>query len=168
LQAELQLDREMVGLRQVPPTGGLRLRLALDAEALTATKEVSYHESTPEGLGSPGRGLRAIMKKSTGARTGPSTKKASVASKVPEDWRDGMIDRLRRIIVAADPGAIEEQKWKKPSNPAGVPVWYHDGILCHVGPLKNRVRLTFLKGAALNDSKSLFNACLGACGTAPN
>jgi len=71
-----------------------------------------------------------------------------------------MITRLRRLIEAADPAAVEEQKWKKPSNPAGVPVWYHDGILCHVVSLKNRDRLTFLKGASLKDSKGLFNACL--------
>jgi hypothetical protein len=71
-----------------------------------------------------------------------------------------MISRLRHLIQSADPSAVEEQKWKKPSNPAGVPVWYHDGILCHVGPLKNRVRLTFLKGAYLRDTKGLFNACL--------
>jgi len=71
-----------------------------------------------------------------------------------------MIGRIRRLIIAADPAAVEEQKWKKPSNPAGVPVWYHNGILCHAGALKNRVRLTFLKGAALKDTKGLFNACL--------
>jgi hypothetical protein len=76
------------------------------------------------------------------------------------DWRDGTIARLRRLIEEADPEAVEEQKWKKPSNPAGVPVWYHDGIVCHVGALKNRVRLTFLKGTSLPDPKGLFNACL--------
>ncbi len=76
------------------------------------------------------------------------------------DWQNEMTSRLRRLIEAADPAAVEEQKWKKPSNPAGVPVWYHDEILCHVVSLKNRVRLTFLKGASLKDSKGLFNACL--------
>ncbi|MGP8072942.1 MAG: DUF1801 domain-containing protein [Thermoplasmata archaeon] len=76
------------------------------------------------------------------------------------DWRSEMIARLRRLIVEADPMAAEEQKWKKPSNPAGVPVWYHDGIVCHLVALKGRVRLTFLKGAFLNDQKGLFNACL--------
>ena len=76
------------------------------------------------------------------------------------DWQEALIGRLRRLIRAADPDAVEEQKWKKPSNPAGVPVWYHDGIVCHVGPLKNRVRLTFLKGALLPDPRGLFNACL--------
>lgn len=75
-------------------------------------------------------------------------------------WQDEMIARIRRLIKEAVPAAVEEQKWRKPSNPAGVPVWYHKGLLCHAGPLKNRVRLTFLKGAKLNDSRHLFNACL--------
>jgi hypothetical protein len=76
------------------------------------------------------------------------------------DWQDELVSQLRRLIKEADPAAVEEQKWRKPSNPAGVPVWYHDGIICHVGKLKNRVRLTFLKGALLQDRKGLFNACL--------
>jgi hypothetical protein len=71
-----------------------------------------------------------------------------------------MISRLRRLIEEADPIAVEQQKWKKPSNPAGVPVWYHDGIVCLVQALKNRVRLTFANGAPLKDPKGLFNACL--------
>jgi hypothetical protein len=75
-------------------------------------------------------------------------------------WQDELISRLRHLIEEADPEAVEEQKWRRPSNPAGVPVWYHDGILCHVVALKNRVRLTFLKGASLKDTKGLFNACL--------
>ena len=60
----------------------------------------------------------------------------------------------------ADPGAIEERKWKKPSNPAGVPVWSHDGIICIANELKGRLRLTFPKGASLKDPKRLFNTRL--------
>jgi hypothetical protein len=71
-----------------------------------------------------------------------------------------MIARLRQLIVEADPAAVEEQKWRRPSNPAGVPVWYHNGIVCHVVALKSRVRLTLLKGATLKDANQLFNACL--------
>src|SRR5579862_3292072 len=87
---------------------------------------------------------------------------ASIDEKIKErgDWRAKTFAKVREIIYRADPEMVEEQKWKKPSNPAGVPVWYHNGILCHAGPLKGRVRLTFLKGAALNDPKGLFNACL--------
>jgi len=60
----------------------------------------------------------------------------------------------------ADPEAIEEQKWKKPSNPAGVPVWSHDGIICVANELKGRLRLTFPKGASLADPRRLFNTRL--------
>ena len=55
---------------------------------------------------------------------------------------------------------VEEVKWRKPSNPAGVPVWYHDGIICTGETYKNNVRLTFAKGALLKDPKGLFNASL--------
>src|SRR5206468_3713786 len=60
----------------------------------------------------------------------------------------------------ADPGVIEEVKWKKPSRPEGVPVWSHDGIVCIGEVLKNAVRLTFPKGAQLKDPKGLFNTRL--------
>jgi hypothetical protein len=78
----------------------------------------------------------------------------------PTGWKDELTSEFRRLIQEADPEAVEQQKWKKPSNPAGVPVWYHDGIVCHIVALKNRVRLTFLKGAQLDDANGLFNACL--------
>jgi hypothetical protein len=71
-----------------------------------------------------------------------------------------LLNEARRIIQEADPGAIEEQKWKKPSNPAGVPVWSHDGIICIANELKGRLRLTFPKGASLEDPKRLFNTRL--------
>lgn len=76
------------------------------------------------------------------------------------DWRGKTLSQLRALIKQADAGIVEEVKWKKPSNPAGVPVWSHDGIVCIGEALKNAVRLTFPKGAAMNDSKGLFNARL--------
>ena len=75
-------------------------------------------------------------------------------------WRGKKLAQLRDLIKKADPNVIEEMKWKKPSNPTGVPVWSHDGILCIGEPLKNAVRLTFPKGASLKDPKKLFNARL--------
>lgn len=75
-------------------------------------------------------------------------------------WRGKTMSRLRVVIKKADTGVAEEVKWKKPSRPAGVPVWSHDGILCVGEPLKNAVRLTFPKGAMLKDPKRLFNARL--------
>jgi len=71
-----------------------------------------------------------------------------------------MLSELRDLIKRADPGIVEEVKWKKPSNPSGVPVWSHDGIVCIGEPLKNAVRLTFPKGASTTDPKRLFNARL--------
>lgn len=67
---------------------------------------------------------------------------------------------MRDLIKKTDPSAIEEMKWKKPSNPSGVPVWSHDGIVCIGEALKSAVRLTFPKGALLKDPKKLFNARL--------
>src|SRR5579864_2084405 len=76
------------------------------------------------------------------------------------DWRGKTLARLRALIKQTDPEAVEERKWKKPSNPAGVPVWSHDGIICTGETYKNHVRLTFAKGASLKDPKGLFNASL--------
>jgi hypothetical protein len=75
-------------------------------------------------------------------------------------WRGERLGQLRAVIRGADPGLIEEVKWKKPSRPEGVPVWSHDGIVCIGESLKNAVRLTFPKGAQLKDPKRLFNTRL--------
>src|SRR5690606_9655388 len=77
------------------------------------------------------------------------------------DWRGEMIARVRKIIRAADPGIVEEVKWRKPSNGMrGVPVWEHNGIICTGETYKNYVKLTFAKGASLDDPSGLFNASL--------
>ena len=76
------------------------------------------------------------------------------------DWRGEMLSRLRGIVLAADLAMDEDVKWKKPSRPEGVPVWSFDGIVCIGEMLKNAVRLTFPKGAQLEDPKGLFNARL--------
>lgn len=76
------------------------------------------------------------------------------------DWRGKTLAGLRALIKKADPQIVEEIKWRKPSNPSGVPVWSHDGIVCIGEPLKSAVRLTFPKGASVKDPKKLFNARL--------
>ena len=76
------------------------------------------------------------------------------------DWRSATLDRVRRLIKQADPEAVEEIKWRKPSNPAGVPVWSHDGMICTGETYKSAVKLTFANGAALKDPKGLFNSSL--------
>ena len=76
------------------------------------------------------------------------------------DWRGEMLAKLRALIHAADPDVEETVKWQKPSNPAGVPVWEHAGILCTGETYKDKVKLTFTKGAVLADPASLFNSSL--------
>ncbi len=78
----------------------------------------------------------------------------------PADWREERLDRLRKLIGQADPAVVEEVKWRKPSNPDGVPVWSHDGIICIGNTLKSAVRLTFPKGAQIKDPERLFNTRL--------
>src|SRR5205085_10634087 len=67
---------------------------------------------------------------------------------------------LRARIKRADPGVVEEWKWKKPSQPEGVPVWSHEGPICTGETYKSVVKLTFFKGASLNDPSGLFNSSL--------
>ncbi len=77
------------------------------------------------------------------------------------DWREETLERLRALILEADPEMIEERKWRKPSNGmAGVPVWSHDGIVCTGETYKNYVKMTFAKGAFVKDPSGLFNSSL--------
>jgi hypothetical protein len=78
------------------------------------------------------------------------------------DWRATTLDRVRALIAKADPAIVETVKWRKPSNPDGVPVWERGGILCTGETYKDKVKLTFAKGAALADPAGLFNASLDA------
>lgn len=70
------------------------------------------------------------------------------------DWRGGMLSRIRNLVKEADPEVVEEWKWR------GVPVWSHDGIICTGETYKNVVKMTFAKGASLNDPSGLFNSSL--------
>jgi len=87
---------------------------------------------------------------------------ALIDEKIKElgDWRGKTLSQIRALIKQADPEVVEELKWRKPSNPAGVPVWYHDGIICTGETYVNHVRLTFAKGASLKDPSGLFNSSL--------
>ena len=76
------------------------------------------------------------------------------------DWRSETLERIRKLIRAADRDATEERKWSKPTNPAGVPVWEDGGIICTGETYKDKVKLTFAKGAALADPTGLFNSSL--------
>lgn len=77
-----------------------------------------------------------------------------------DDWRGAMLARVRALIHAADSGMEETVKWRKPTNPNGVPVWEHDGIVCTGETYKDKVKIIFAQGAALPDPKGVFNASL--------
>jgi hypothetical protein len=87
-----------------------------------------------------------------------------VDAKIAElaDWRGEVLARIQKLIREADPQVTESVKWRKPSNPSGVPVWEHDGILCTGETYKDKVKLTFAQGASIDDPSGLFNSSLDA------
>ena len=94
-------------------------------------------------------------------RTASTTVKSSTKARSLSDWREETLDRIRALIMEAEPNMIEERKWKKPSNAMqGVPVWSHNGIVCTGETYNKVVKLTFAKGAKLPDPSRLFNASL--------
>jgi hypothetical protein len=76
------------------------------------------------------------------------------------DWREVTLQRVREVILRADPGIVEERKWVKPTNPDGVAVWSCDGGICTGEVYRKVVKLTFFKGASLSDPEGLFNSSL--------
>jgi len=103
-----------------------------------------------------------MKKNSSKEGKGEDTPSRLIDARIEElnDWRGETLARVRKTIHAADPDVVEEVKWRKPSNPAGVPVWSHDGILCTGETYKSVVKLTFAKGASLADPRGLFNSSL--------
>jgi hypothetical protein len=95
-----------------------------------------------------------------------STDRQSAAEQIDEKlidfggWRGEALSRIRDLIKEADPGVVETCKWAKPTNPTGVPVWSHQGIICTGESYQSKVKLTFARGAALPDPGRLFNASL--------
>ncbi|MGV0849740.1 DUF1801 domain-containing protein [Mycolicibacterium phlei] len=78
------------------------------------------------------------------------------------DWRTDRIDEIRSLIKEAEPEVVEEIKWRKPSNPDGVPTFSLNGVICTLETYKDKVKLTFAKGASIPDPDKLFNASLTA------
>jgi len=78
------------------------------------------------------------------------------------DWRTGAAQRVRELILTAAPGVVEEAKWRKASNPDGVPTFSLDGLICTLETYKDKIKVTFAKGAALDDPAGVFNASLDA------
>jgi len=89
-----------------------------------------------------------------------ATKSTQTSGPIAADWRTETLDEVRRLIEQADPEIVEERKWIKPSNPAGVPTWSREGIVCTGETYKQVVKLTFARGASLEDPKRLFNSSL--------
>jgi hypothetical protein len=82
--------------------------------------------------------------------------------RVSDDWRMETVEKLRSLITKAGPDIVEEAKWRKPSNPGGVPAFSCAGLVCTVETYQDKVKLTFAKGASLGDPSGLFNASLDA------
>uniref|UniRef100_UPI003D8A220C DUF1801 domain-containing protein n=1 Tax=Gordonia sp. B7-2 TaxID=3420932 RepID=UPI003D8A220C len=78
------------------------------------------------------------------------------------DWRELRVSDVRALILGADPDIVEEIKWRKPSNPDGVPTFSADGLICTLETYKDKIKLTFAKGASLPDPEKVFNASLSA------
>jgi hypothetical protein len=94
------------------------------------------------------------MEKSTAAKSKSPSKLIDARIKELDDWRGTTLSRLRSLIKEADPDVVEEWKWR------GVPVWYHDGMLCTGESYKEVIKVTFAKGAAIKDPSGLFNSSL--------
>jgi len=94
--------------------------------------------------------------------TQDASHKMDLKSSTLEDWRGAILARTRELILEADPDVVEEVKWRKPSNPAGVPTWSHAGIICTGEVYRAKVKLTFARGAHVDDPCGLFNASLDA------
>jgi hypothetical protein len=105
--------------------------------------------------------VRSSAKRSEAKGGAPPSRLIDARIAALGDWRGEVLARVRALIKQADPGVVEEVKWRKPSNAMlGVPVWEHDGIICTGETYKSYVKLTFAKGAALDDPSGLFNASL--------
>jgi hypothetical protein len=98
------------------------------------------------------------MKKSATTKGESPSRLIDARIKELDDWRGKTLSHVRALIRQADPEVVEEWKWR------GVPVWYHDGMICTGETHKSVVKLTFAKGASLNDPSGLFNASLGLDG----
>jgi hypothetical protein len=112
--------------------------------------------------GKPRARAKAKAKTKVKPRTKPTTGASLVDKKIQSvgGWRAATLTEIRRLIHEADPDIVEDCKWVKASNPLGVPVWSHAGIVCTGESYKQAVKLTFAVGASLADPHRLFNASL--------
>jgi hypothetical protein len=132
-----------------------------DAQAGPSNAGAAFRPLMPAKKAPAKRAAKKAAPKKSAAKTGAAKNAARPAATPGPDWRDATLDRMRRLIQEAVPDAVEEVKWRKPTNPDGVPVWSSNGILCTGGIFKNYVKITFGKGALLPDPKGVFNAGFG-------
>lgn len=102
--------------------------------------------------------MKTVSKKTNG--TASSSQEIDARIVALGGWRGETLGLVRKLIHEADPEIVEEVKWRKPSNPSGVPVWERAGIICTGETYKDKVKLTFARGAALPDPSGLFNSSL--------
>jgi hypothetical protein len=147
---EAEQPEELDGSRGVGHRNGHMIRIAkheptLDRE-ITALDRFSTMESS---------GLEKSGSQKNGSQKGKSPSQL-IDGRIKElgDWRGETLSRIRALIKEADPEVVEEWKWR------GVPCWYHDGLICTGETYKNVVKMTFAKGASLNDASGLFNSSL--------
>ena len=95
------------------------------------------------------------------AKSAPNSPSENIDARIKEldDWRGETLSRLRKVVKEADPDVVETWKWAKASSP-GTPVWEHDGIICTGETYKSTVKMTFAKGASIDDPSGLFNSSL--------
>ena len=119
--------------------------------------------STAKTTSAASKPRKAAAKSGSPSTSGTKKSEAKPSSRLngQGDWRTERLARMRALILEADPEMVEERKWKKPSNGmTGVPVWSHDGIVCTGETYKSVVKLTFARGASLEDPARLFNSGL--------
>lgn len=120
--------------------------------------------NTPHVMRRSGQDSKTVKKRGSdvGPKAGGDAPSGLIDARIAElgDWRGQTLATVRDLIRQADPQVVEEVKWRKPTNPSGVPVWSHDGIICTGEIYKDKVKLTFAGGAALEDPAGLFNASL--------
>ena len=128
---------------------------------MTSSADCQYAGTVSDGNDERDNSMKKSDARDAGGETSPSD---LIDARIEGlgDWRGGMLARLRSLIREADPEGVEAVKWRKPSNMLGVPVWEHDGIICTGETYKDKVKLTFARGASLPDPSGLFNASLDA------
>ena len=150
------------GCSYFPFSGSTLGTLAHELQAYGQTKSSLHFRpdtALPETLVRKLIKARIAEKKSGASQGQPAPELISKRIAELGDWRGETLSRMRKLIKEADPDVVEELKWVKPSSP-GTPVWSHDGIICTGESYKNVVKLTFAKGASLEDPARLFNSSL--------